>query len=98
MAIVVEQEKASGVGIVRIVLWVVLLGIILAAVYYVFFKKPDAIPDLITPSGFRNTTELSKINLDPQAVLQNPSFQSLRSQLPPLSTSSVGRPNPFLPY
>jgi hypothetical protein len=98
MAIVVEQERAPRLGLVKIVLWLIIIAVIAAAVYYLFFKRPDTIPNLIAPNGFQNTSNLSKINLDPAAVIQNPVFQSLKSHVGDLPTSTPGRANPFLPF
>jgi len=98
MAIVVEQERAPRLGFIKVVLWLIILGVIAAAVYYLFFKNPDTIPALITPTGFKDTSSLSKINLDPASVIQNPVFQALKSNVAPMPSSTPGRANPFLPY
>lgn len=95
MAIVVEQEHAPRFGFVKIILWLIIIGVILAAVYYLFFKRPDTIPELITPNTFKNTSNLSKINLNPETVIQHPVFRSLKEHVPPFPTSTPGRANPF---
>lgn len=98
MAIVVEQERTARFGFVKIILWLIILAVIVAAVYYLFFKRPDTIPELITPSAFQNTSSLSKINLNPETVIQHPVFRSLREHAPPFPTSTPGRANPFAPF
>ena len=50
MAIVVESGQGGRGGIGKIAVWVVILGIILFAAYYLFFKRPDIIPDLAAPA------------------------------------------------
>jgi hypothetical protein len=98
MAIVVEQERAPRMGIVRILLWLIIIVVIAATAYYLFFKRPDTIPNLITPSGFHDATSLSKINLDPATVVDNPVFKSLKSHVSAMPSSTPGRANPFLPF
>jgi len=97
MAIIVEEEKKSGAsGILMIVTWLAIIGAIAGAVYYVFFAQPQLVGQIVAPAGFQNTQQLSKINLNPQDILQSPSFQALKQYITPLEPSTTGRPNPFL--
>lgn len=80
-----------------IVVWIVILAVIGFAVYYVFFKNPEIVATK-TPTGFENTAQLSKIQLDPNQVLSSPEFQGLRPYVPPLVPKSAGRANPFLGF
>ena len=94
MAIVIEEgERRSGIG--ATIAWVSALIVIGLIVYYVFFERPEFI-ELIPPAGLRDTTQLSKVKLNVDEVIQNPQFTSLRQyiSLPPIE--NVGRQNPFL--
>lgn len=97
MAIVLQEERPNGSGIVSIIVWIVILGVIGAAIYYVFFKNPEIVATK-TPSGFANTAQLSKIQLDPNEVLSSPQFQGLRPYVPALTPKTTGRANPFLGF
>jgi hypothetical protein len=96
MAIVIEEEKSKS-HLASLLGWLIILGIIVAAVYYVFFAAPELV--IITPSG--NLSAIAPIvqnNLQPSDVLQSPAFKLLKP--PPgsvqVSTSTGGRPNPFI--
>lgn len=97
MAIIIEEEK-SRASLVPILIWGVVVAIVIAAIYYLFFKRPELIP-LPTPPSLVGIDKLVDIPFDPQEVTQNPAFQVLRQYVPlPSSTPSAGRPNPFLPF
>lgn len=97
MAIVVEEgeRKSNWLGIIG---WVVFLGIIGAAAYYVFFVQPQLVT--IPASGNLGTVApIANIALHPEAVLQNPEFQTLNSNIvlpSPSGPAGVGRSNPFI--
>lgn len=97
MAIVIEQERSGRGGLLKIVIWAIILIIILVGAYFLFFKHPDAIPGLATPQGLKEVNVLSQVKLDPDAVVQSPAFQSLKPQAPDMPTPPTGRSNPFLP-
>lgn len=96
MAIVVEAE-ARRTNFVRFFIWLVILGVIIAAVYYIFFKTPELV-EVVVPPTFRNTEELSRISLNPESVVQSPTFNALRPYVTPLVPPPPGRPNPFLAF
>ena len=95
MAIIVEEGK-KGIGFLNILTWLVVIGIIIFATYYIFFKQADVV-DVIIPSkdAFDNIDQLSKIALDP-SILDNPTLKSLTETI---SGSLVGhgRLDPFAP-
>ena len=41
MAIVVEEEKKGGMGILTILTWVLIIGAVAGSAYYLFFKQPE---------------------------------------------------------
>lgn len=96
MAIVIEEQR-SGTKIVTVITWLAILLGVGAAIYYVFFKKPQFI-ELSPPSNFSNTGELAKIELNPEEIINSPGFQSLKQYVTPLRPTNFGRQNPFLSF
>lgn len=97
MAIVIEEERKQSAGaVVGAVMWIVMLALIGAAVYYVFFKQPDLI-EIAAPPGFRDTARLSELELNPQEVLESAAWKNLRPYITPVLRTDTGRQNPFLP-
>ncbi len=97
MAIVVEEEKKSGAGILSIITWLLVIGAVAGTAYYLFFKQPELVGQIAAPTSFKNTEQLSKINLNPKDVVDSLS-QSFRQYATPLAPVSKGRPNPFLGF
>lgn len=97
MAIIVEEgeKKTNLLGIIG---WLVFLGIIAAAIYYVFFAQPQLV--VVPSSGTVGTiAPITQDTINPSTVIQSPTFQALKSTvtLPtPQGPASVGRPNPFI--
>lgn len=96
MAIIVEEGK-NKTGVVSFLIWILILGLITAAVYYVFFKNPDIV-GVLTPAGFQNTAALSKINLKPEEIINSAQFQSLKQYVSLPTIQNAGRANPFLGF
>ncbi|MBI5220801.1 MAG: hypothetical protein HY978_03115 [Candidatus Liptonbacteria bacterium] len=99
MAIVIEEERKPLAGLFALLVWLAILAAVAAAVYYLFFKRPDLIVDIPVPANFRNTQELSQINLSPDSIFKNPTYQALQKDviLTPVA-SSTGKANPFQPF
>ena len=95
MAIVVEEKRGSG-GILSFLIWLVVLALVLAGAYYLFFKKQDLIP-VPPPANFEQAMQISQLEIDPQAVLSGAKFKSLQNFVTPSEARQVGRSNPFLP-
>lgn len=95
MAIVIEEEK-SKVSLITFVTWLIILVIIAVAVYYIFFSQPQLI-EISPPANFENINPLSKINLNPTDVVNNPNFQSLKQYITLPVPGNFGRSNPFVP-
>lgn len=96
MAILVEEEKKS-VNWVGILTALVIVGILFAGGYYVFFKDPGVIEGITAPKELQNITQLSKTNIDPNKIIQSAEFKNLRDLADPLNLPSAGRANPFKP-
>ncbi|MDO8664523.1 MAG: hypothetical protein Q7K44_03215 [Candidatus Liptonbacteria bacterium] len=96
MAIIIE-EKTNGSGIVTFLIWLVILGIIAASAYYVFFKKPELV-EFSASSNFKNIEQLSKISINSDQLINNPQFQLLKQYVTVSFPENIGRPNPFLGF
>ena len=98
MAIIIEEEKKR-VNIVSIVGWVVILGILGATAYYLFFISPE-LAVIVPPSDFQTITPIAQVSLQPEDVINSAGFQSLKAPTFPLpdphGPAAVGRSNPFL--
>jgi hypothetical protein len=94
MAIVVEEENAGKGGWGGLLVWSVIFVVLAVAIYYVFFKRPDLV-EVHTPANFENTVQLSKINLNPDRVVNDPLFISFKKYAEPLNPIPSARPNPF---
>lgn len=97
MAIVVEEgEKRT--NLLGIIGWLVFLGIVAAAIYYVFFAQPELV--VITSSGNLSTiAPIANTSIHPDSVIKSSAFQSLTSTVPlptPQGPAAVGRTNPFV--
>ncbi len=99
MAIIVEEERTRGVssGVVSVLVWLLVLGIIAVAVYYVFFAEPEFIT-ITAPEDFTATEVTARADIDPQTVLGDPRFTNLNDYVTPPPPGSFGRSNPFLGF
>jgi len=96
MAILVEGGKKSSNWVVTVSMLVIFV-VILAGVYYVFFQKPKLI-EVVTPRSLEDLSGLAKVSsFKPEAVIDSSAFKSLRSYAQDISTSTIGRDNPFKP-
>lgn len=95
MAIVLEEEKqpVNWIGIVAVIIIVTLL---FAGGYYVFFKDPGVI-DQVAPRSLENVSQLSRTGINPSEVVALPAFKLLQDYSSPTSLPSAGRSNPFRP-
>ena len=95
MAIIIEENR-NRISLPALVGWIAVLAAIAIAVYYLFIKNPGK-AEVILP-GFRNTEQISEINLDPRVIVNNPKFQSRQQYIAPPLSVPVGRANPFVPF
>ncbi len=97
MAIVVEKEKQSGLQILYVVCWIILVIAVLVGTYYVFFKRPEIYEAAIP---LQKTAEINEIvsissSIDLNSIIQNPIFQSLKLYVDIPTNIPAGRNNPF---
>lgn len=97
MAIVIEEEKSGNGASFAVIFWILILVVILVGLYYVFFKKPELI-QIAPPADLSKTVDLSKIELNPEQVINNPNFKDLKNFITPSEPKDFGRTNPFLAF
>lgn len=95
MAIVLEEEKNNNVNIINLVTWLVVIAVIVALVYYIFFNQPQLV-DVSPPANLQTVDQLSKITFDPNSVVNNLS-QGFRQSINPPVPGNAGRPEPLMP-
>jgi len=97
MAIVLEQEKKS-LPIASIATVVIIAGVVLFAVYYLFINRPEVV-SIIIPTPTRQITEIARTGFNPEELQQNPAFIQLRvhTDMPVPAEGSIGKANPFAP-
>lgn len=94
MAIVIEEEK-NRISPISIATWLVVMIIIGLAAYYIFFSQPQLV-EITAPQIFQNIDPLSKVNINPEDVVNGPGFQSLKSTITLPEPGNAGRANPFM--
>lgn len=97
MAIVIEQEKRRvnwfGIGLAFIL---VAGGVTL--IYFLFFAPTPLIEKVAPPQDLQTIKAISEVNLQPETILNDPLFKSLKQYVPPIQLPVViPRPNPFTP-
>ena len=96
MATIIEEGKNGRGGIVRLLMWLMVLIIIGAAGYYIFFAEPQLV-EIATPASFKSIDPLAGINLNPEDVINGVEFQSLKIYVTPPRPGNAGKANPFAP-
>jgi len=97
MAIVVsgEKQKSPFFAILATGVIVIVLGV---GAYYLFFSPAPAIEKIIVSQDLQSISQVSKVNIDTQAITESPIYKTLVQKLPALQASGYGRANPFLPF
>jgi len=96
MAISIEQKKSSA-NWLNIILAIIIVTVIFAGGYFLFFKKPELI-EVIVPTQLKDLSRLSEAEFNPQELLNSPEFKVLRQFQVEIEVSKPGRDNPFEPY
>ena len=96
MAIIIEPERQNRFGALGLLAWIVAIAVIIAAVYYVFFRRPELI-DVALPSGLQGSREILNVNVDPDLLISGP-LRFRRQHVPEPTPRNLGRANPFLPF
>ena len=97
MAIVIQEEQKSGLGIMGLLIWLSVLMAIAGSAYYVFFKNPGLVGDGgASDARAEIAVQLAKVKANADELLKNQKYASLKDNTPPLNPQSKGRTNPFL--
>ncbi len=80
-----------------LVMIIVLVGVVFAGAYYLFFAPTPGI-EVIIPTDQKIAQDLSAVTVRPEEVNQNATYQSLRQITTTASPGQVGRSNPFLKF
>lgn len=95
MAIEIEQQSSS-VNWVTITSVAVIILVLFAGAYFLFFKSPELI-DVVAPGDFESIKQISEIDLNAEDLLDSPKFRMLRQFSIDASPPEPGRANPFQP-
>ncbi|MDP3881198.1 MAG: hypothetical protein Q8Q32_03410 [bacterium] len=95
MAIRINKPKRGG-GLGRFITFIVVIGIILASAYALFFAPTPAFDYIASPELQRNR-QLSTFNLDPEEIISREDFRALRRFDVNLGQASFGKENPLTP-
>lgn len=94
MAIVIRDEKQNRSGWFGFGILFVVLAIIGAATYYLFFVKPEII-NTVAPVQLQSIDQLAHVNFDPADILGSTFFTTLTQPVPPPAPPTPGNPTPF---
>lgn len=95
MAIFIEEEKQGGGKWFGFGILIIVLAILAASIYYLFFVSPELISTVI-PANLQvisNVKQLSDFN--PTKVLNSPFYQNLKIIIQPPSPPPAGNASPF---
>jgi uncharacterized membrane protein YukC len=97
MAIIVEEKKQSSLSILYIGIWAILIIFVIIGFYYVFFKNPEIYEKLSSSSSSDQINQIVNLssNVDFNSVIQNKTFQSLKSYIDIPQDIPSGKENPF---
>lgn len=93
MAIVIEEEKKGGRGWFGFGVLFVVLAVLGASAYYLFFVQPELISSVVPLKN--QIDEIAKIKFDPQTVVSGKFYQGLKQVVPQISPRPAGNATPF---
>lgn len=96
MAIIIEKRE-SRVNWFAIAVGIAVLGSVGAGAYFLFFSAAPLI-EVVAPIRFQETTSLSRIDIDPGAVLNDAVYKALKPYVADPIPGTLGRPNPFISF
>lgn len=92
MAILIEEEKKINwfafLGILIIV------GILFASVYYLFFINPSSI-EIIIPHRLKILEQVDQIKFNPNGIIENSVLKNLSPKIEPFIPEPAFNSNPF---
>lgn len=95
MAIVLEERQQFNWK--ALIIFIAIIAVVFGLAYFLFFA-PSPVVQVIIPSNVKSTAELSTVNLNPNDLLGNKVYQSLKQFGAPVAAPQTGRENPFIKY
>jgi len=97
MAIIVQEEKQTSVGLLYILGWIIFGIIIIVGIYYVFFKNPEIYEAAIPLKGNENINQVVEISSHTsfESIAENPVLRSLKNYIDIPQNIYTGKENPF---
>ncbi len=96
MAIILKQQRKK-TNWFALLTFVFFLVVIFGGAYLLFFADSPVI-EIIAPTTFRSTAELSQVEFDPSQIISNPTLKTLRQYGNLPNVGNLGRDNPFLNF
>lgn len=96
MAIIIEKKERR-INWFALATGVAVLGIASALAYFLFFA-PAPLIEVVVPIRVSELNTISRIEIDPGAVLNAPVFKALKSYIADPTPGTLGRPNPFISF
>ncbi len=93
MAILIEEEKKK-INWFALLGILIVVGILFAAVYYLFFINPSSI-EIIVPHSLKNLEQVDQIKFNPAEILDNPVLRNLSPKAAPITPEPAFNSNPF---
>ncbi|MBN2197889.1 hypothetical protein JW698_01690 [Candidatus Wolfebacteria bacterium] len=94
MAIIIEQEKRN-INWFALSIIVLVITVIIAGTYYLFFADIPFV-EKVAPARLKSLEELSNIKLQPEMIINNSKFQTLKQYINPIESGEIGKINPFV--
>jgi hypothetical protein len=95
MAIFIEEENKGGSKWFGFGVLVIVLVIVGASIYYLFFVQPELINTAV-PLNLQSISDIKQLtDFHPADVLNSPFYTSLKSVIPPPSAPPAGNASPF---
>ena len=88
-----EKEK-SKINWPAMLIFLAVIAAIIGVAYYLFFAATPFIEPIV-PSRLKSAAEISKIEIDPQELFDNPAFRNLRQYVNPIEPEPTSNPIPF---
>lgn len=95
MAILLEEKQQFNWK--ALIIFLVIIAAVFGLAYFLFFAPSPVVQEII-PSSVKSTAELSTVNLNPNDLLGNATYKSLKQYGGPVAAPQVGRENPFIKF
>jgi len=93
MAILIEEEKKR-INWFALLGAIIVIGILAATAYYMFFINPSSI-DVVIPHRLKALEQVDQIKFNPAEILDNPALKNLSPKMIPFIPQPTFNANPF---